>query len=138
MQIPLLTHNQGADVDGLAAQLTSQGVTVLKTFKSEVFSGLSIKTETENLDTLEDHYSIAKAWTNNLIHLPAAINPSSVLDSDVGAKNYSVHAWTGVDKLHEAGIFGKGVTVAIIDTGIDHRHDAVSYYHQPSDSTPDH
>jgi len=89
---------------------------------------LSIKTETENINTLEDHFSIAKAWRNNLIKLPPALKPSSVFDTDIGAKNYSVHAWTGVDKLHAAGIFGKGATVALIDTGIDWRHDAVSFW----------
>lgn len=37
-----------------------------------------------------------------------------------------MHQWTGVDKLHAAGIRGKGATVAIIDTGIDYTHKAVS------------
>lgn len=32
------------------------------------------------------------------------------------------HAMTGVDKLHEAGILGKGVKIAILDSGIDAFH----------------
>lgn len=42
------------------------------------------------------------------------------------ASNYSVHAMTGVDKLHSAGILGKGAVVAIVDTGIEYTHPAVS------------
>ena len=35
------------------------------------------------------------------------------------------HHLTGVDKLHEAGIRGRGVKIAIIDTGINYKHKAL-------------
>ena len=44
---------------------------------------------------------------------------------DATAMNYSIHGMTGVDKLHDAGILGKGATVAVVDTGVDYRHPAV-------------
>ena len=34
---------------------------------------------------------------------------------------------TGVDKLHEAGVLGKGAKVAIVDTGVWYMHPAVSF-----------
>ncbi len=34
----------------------------------------------------------------------------------------SAHKMVGIDKLHAAGIKGKGMKVAIIDTGVDYRH----------------
>lgn len=43
------------------------------------------------------------------------------------ATNYSVHGMTGVDKLHAEGIYGKGVKIAVIDTGVDYNHPAVSF-----------
>lgn len=48
-------------------------------------------------------------------------------DGITPATNYSVHGMTGVDKLHAAGIYGKGTVVAIIDTGVEYTHPAVCY-----------
>lgn len=39
--------------------------------------------------------------------------------------NYSVHAQTGVDKLHAQGIYGTGVVIAIVDTGTQYTHPAL-------------
>lgn len=50
---------------------------------------------------------------------------SHTFSENVSAANYSIHHMTGVDKLHEAGILGKGVKVAIIDAGIDYNHPAL-------------
>lgn len=43
----------------------------------------------------------------------------------IEASNYSVHSMTGVDKIHATGVFGKGVKVAVVDTGVDYSHPAV-------------
>ncbi|OHE94393.1 subtilisin Carlsberg [Colletotrichum orchidophilum] len=45
---------------------------------------------------------------------------------DTAAKDtYSTHVMTQVDKLREAGFTGKGIKVAIVDTGVDYRHPAL-------------
>lgn len=38
---------------------------------------------------------------------------------------YNLHNFTGVEKVHSSGILGKGVKVAIIDTGILYTHPAL-------------
>lgn len=38
---------------------------------------------------------------------------------------FAPHVITGVDKLHAEGILGKGIRVAIIDTGVDYLHPAL-------------
>jgi hypothetical protein len=87
-----------------------------------------LETDTDNLDTLRQMEGIVNVWQAHKVPMPevhrSANGPSSA------ARNYSIHHWTGVDKLHAAGIRGKGSTVAIIDTGIDYKHKAVclSYF----------
>ncbi|KZL73099.1 subtilisin-like serine protease PR1C [Colletotrichum tofieldiae] len=45
---------------------------------------------------------------------------------DAAAKDtYSTHVMTQVDKLREAGFTGKGIKIAIVDTGVDYRHPAL-------------
>ncbi|KAG8937483.1 hypothetical protein FRC00_005015 [Tulasnella sp. 408] len=39
--------------------------------------------------------------------------------------SFAPHVMTGVDKLHAEGIFGKGIRVAVIDTGVDYLHPAL-------------
>ncbi|KAI0049853.1 subtilisin-like protease [Auriscalpium vulgare] len=50
---------------------------------------------------------------------------TSPSDPAVPPETQSTHILTGVDKLHAQGIFGTGVNIGIIDTGIDYTHPAL-------------
>ena len=45
-----------------------------------------------------------------------------VPDFRVTFKKIHFHTLQGVDKVHAQGYFGKGVTVCLIDTGVDYTH----------------
>jgi subtilisin family serine protease len=86
-----------------------------------------VEASTDNADTLSELESVATVWKSTKLSLDAStINPQSFSD-DAAAPKYSVHETTGVDKLHAAGIFGKGAVVAVVDTGTAYDHPDVRF-----------
>ncbi len=119
-----LIPRQGVKVQDLSARLEAAGVTVVKAFNTDVFTGLSLESAEQNADSLQELSEVHQAWAVGKFKL----SPSSPLQSfsdDAAAGNYSVHRYTGVERLHDAGIYGKGAVVAIVDTGVDYLHPAV-------------
>ncbi|KAK4159703.1 subtilisin-like serine protease [Cladorrhinum sp. PSN259] len=114
----------GANIDAVASKFSASGAKILRTFKADLFTGLSIEAEGENIESLQSVSGVSQAWRVSKIHLGPIIRSTSFSD-DAAAANYSVHEYTGVDKLHAAGIFGKGAVVAVVDTGTHYRHPAL-------------
>lgn len=85
---------------------------------------MSVEAPDDNADSLEAVPEVARAWPVVRIHL-GSLQPLGFSD-DAAAANYSIHSHTGVDKLHKEGILGKGARVAVVDTGVDYDHPAVS------------
>ena len=77
----------------------------------------------ESVESLSSSKRVIKAWQSNLIKLMPS--PTGI-GNGIDPKNYSVHQMTGVDRLHDQGIFGKGAKVAIVDSGVLYTHEAVS------------
>lgn len=90
---------------------------------SDIFAGLTIESDSHNIDTLRQMDGVINAWQMKTMSRPWA--RQSARFAPTAKLNYSSHQWTGVDKLHAQGIRGKGATVAIVDTGIDYKHKAV-------------
>ncbi|KAK3372949.1 subtilisin-like serine protease, partial [Lasiosphaeria ovina] len=114
----------GVNLESLSSKFSAAGAKVVRTFKTDVFSGLSIESDEQNVDSLQQLAGIAQAWPVGKIHLDPIV-PVSTFSDDATAANYSVHAFTGVDTLHSAGIYGKGAVVAIVDTGTYYPHPAL-------------
>ncbi len=58
--------------------------------------------------------------------IESIINLSELADeTENGTYNdlFPPHVMCGVDKLHAQGYIGEGVSVAIVDTGVDYRYD---------------
>ncbi|KAK0668740.1 subtilisin-like serine protease [Cercophora samala] len=108
----------------MASELSAFGARILRTFRTDLFVGLSIESDQQNLDSLQNQSTISRAWPVRKIHLSPAPR-TAVFSTDVAASNYSVHSYTGVDRLHNAGIYGKGAVVAVVDTGTDYHHAAL-------------
>jgi subtilisin family serine protease len=89
-----------------------------------VFSGLTIESKTDNVDSLLSIEGVVNVWPLRSVPM-APLAKRRKLSGNMKHPNTSAHHWTGVNKLHKAGIRGKGATVAVIDTGIDYTHKAV-------------
>ena len=77
------------------------------------------------METISEISHVDREWPANVVRLPDIQAVDSFRDLP-DAANYSVHEWTGVDKVHESGNFGQGIKIGVVDTGIDYTHEAVS------------
>lgn len=84
-----------------------------------MFRGASIVTETRNLDEILALPYVSRVWLNERIQLDPTIQGGPA--NEASALQYTTHNNTGVSKLHDLGIFGKGVTIGVVDTGIAYR-----------------
>lgn len=98
--------------DGIAA---AEGISIVKSFDSPVFSGASIETSSYGIDKLQAMPDVLNVWPNQRIYL-GPVTPT-VVDGLPAELNYTTHNVTGVSKLHAAGIYGKGAKVGVVDTG---------------------
>lgn len=99
-------------------------VRVTRQYESSIFNGASIETEAYNADDLLGLPEVARVWPNQYYNIAAY--KSTRQSSGLDPADYDVHNATGVRELHEMGIRGKGAKVAVVDTGVDYNHPAVS------------
>lgn len=98
-------------------------------FDTDIFTGISVESTSHNVDSFSNLASVSQVWTSKIIQLDTSV-PSKTWNATEAATfaasgNYSVHAQTGVDKLHAQGIYGQGVVIAIVDTGTQYTHPAL-------------
>lgn len=101
---------------------------MIHTFESAIFSGAAVEADNRTEVELLALPQVARVWRNKLVFLEPS-NDTETFSDDANSANYTSHHLTKVSGLHEAGIKGKGAKVAIVDTGIQYTHPAVSYLH---------
>ncbi|KAJ0343799.1 hypothetical protein KNSL1_009991 [Colletotrichum chrysophilum] len=113
-----------ASLQGAIASLPD--VEVVKTFQNDIFSGAYVKTETHDIASIQALPDIVNVWHNHVVKLDPVKVARSFSD-DAASANYSTHHTTGVNRLHENGVFGEGAKVGVVDSGIQYSHPAVSF-----------
>ncbi|KAF4821126.1 Minor extracellular protease vpr [Colletotrichum siamense] len=111
-----------ASLQGAIASLPD--VEVVKTFQNDIFSGAYVKTETHDVASLQALPDVIKVWHNHIVKLDP-VEVARSFSNDAASANYSTHHTTGVNRLHENGVFGEGAKVGVVDSGIQYSHPAL-------------
>ncbi|KAG6313820.1 hypothetical protein E4U44_002230 [Claviceps purpurea] len=128
----------GQDVSAFEQSMTGDGKTRMK-LEFELFNGLSfqlhdLKTSKEKVAKYAEMPAVKAVHPVMLYDMPnpkvewIAPKDSTFERSGLASRaegepdTFSTHVMTQVDKLRAKGITGKGVKVAVVDTGIDYLH----------------
>ncbi|ODV59711.1 subtilisin-like protein [Ascoidea rubescens DSM 1968] len=107
---------------------------IIEDLSSIYFSGVSIDIINDNSTILSDLKKldyVIDAWPVGIMKLEDPLfepkNDKEIRGEKIGIddKFYNPHLATGVDKLHEMGILGEGVTIGVIDSGINYNIDSL-------------
>ncbi|KAK0671438.1 minor extracellular protease vpr [Cercophora samala] len=110
--------------------------TSLEKWKDALLPGLVLESTLDQA-SLSQVDGVQHVWKVKTFSLPTpdnqtATDPQSLRRRQEGApayeaENYStaLHRSTGVDKLHQQGLFGKGIKIAVVDDGFDYNYDVL-------------
>ncbi|KAK2759501.1 hypothetical protein FQN54_002980 [Arachnomyces sp. PD_36] len=129
--------DQSPDIFYSTLSRSNIGVTRRLDLSSSLFKGASfqlddVTNEKSALDAIASLGNVKRITPNYIYSLPddkvwsigggaAARDPPSER-SETPETPYAPHVMTGVDKLHKEGYTGKGIKIAIIDSGVDYTH----------------
>ncbi|KAI9047550.1 hypothetical protein LZ554_008266 [Drepanopeziza brunnea f. sp. 'monogermtubi'] len=109
-------------------------VTASRNLTFSLFKGVSFRTSTydnSTSDSIAALPGVLKIWPVKHFAAPAPIVewtgrglPLNKRADDVNSA-YSPHIMSQVDRLHNEGIYGTGLKIAVIDTGVDYTHPAL-------------
>ncbi|KAK0718949.1 peptidase S8/S53 domain-containing protein [Apiosordaria backusii] len=110
--------------------------TSVEKWKDALLPGLVLESTLDQA-SLSQVDGVQHVWKSKKFTLPTPENqtitdPQALRRRQEGApvyqaENYStaLHRSTGVDKLHQEGLFGKGIKIAVVDDGFDYNYDVL-------------
>ncbi|KAF6803092.1 subtilase, partial [Colletotrichum musicola] len=99
-------------------------IKVVKGFSSDIFTGAVVETAGLSLNDLKGLPGVVNVWPNDQVNPKPSAQEQNCKIRAERPRDFG-HNITGVSKLHERGIFGKGVKIGVVDTGIWYKHDAL-------------
>ncbi|RPA88269.1 subtilisin-like protein [Ascobolus immersus RN42] len=117
--------DDGTPAEGFFNTLSDSSIDVTPNlnFSSPIFSGSSfVSSDPVDLEKLEKLDVVQKVWAVTKVPKPVAEVRAVGSMAANGATRWTSHLKTGVKDLHALGITGKGILVAVVDSGIDYMH----------------
>jgi subtilisin family serine protease len=131
--------NDGSSAADVTGQLDALGISIQtrRVIDSSLFKGLSFNVVNAaadynaalTIDTILEAAAVKQVWPVRKVQLPPDDKgpliglPTDQPDNHRGGQVvYVPHLMTQVDLVHQAGFTGKGVKIAVLDTGIDYSH----------------
>ncbi|KAM0482670.1 hypothetical protein ACHAP7_004170 [Fusarium lateritium] len=125
------------------AKASTEGKTRMQ-YNYKLFKGASIQfTDVDNADDISAKMAmlpgIKKRWPVQVFSIPkpevhwtgtpgtdyTAVKKRGFEERDLANDTFSPHVMTQIDKLRDEGVTGKGLKVALVDSGIDYKHPAL-------------
>jgi len=94
---------------------------VKREFKN-AFNGMALEVSADKLEELVKSASVQAIYSNSVVTVEDPIQEVAASTEATGQGMAAERSYLNVDKLHEEGFTGKGVKVAVLDTGIDYNH----------------
>ncbi|KAG6026386.1 hypothetical protein E4U41_001278 [Claviceps citrina] len=133
-------HDHSAVINHLDGEATTRMVLDHELFKGVSFTLHDVAGAKERAKKVADLPAVKNIWPINVIEPAAAdfrvVSPANIPTggravarglNKTARDTFSPHVMTQIDMLHAKGITGKGIRVAIIDTGIDYTHEALGH-----------
>ena len=116
----LMKSAKSVSADKMAKHLSGKGIKVDE--KLDVLKGVTAKIDEKSAKQLQDQgYVIYDNSPRNLLpDIPKITNVEVKSGNPWDMPKIEDVKWTGVEKLHDQGITGKGEVIAVIDSGYDH------------------
>ncbi|KAJ4268870.1 hypothetical protein NW762_002941 [Fusarium torreyae] len=139
----IFEFEENHDCADFFAKASTEGTTRMR-YNYKLFKGASIQlTDVDNADDIADKMAmlpgIKQKWPVKVYSLPkpevhwtgspgmeyTAVQKRGFEERDVVNDTFSPHVMTQVDKLRAEGATGKGLKVALVDSGVDYKHPAL-------------
>ncbi|QKE73440.1 S8 family serine peptidase [Arthrobacter citreus] len=99
----------------------SASIKIKREFKN-TFNGVSMQIPANKIKSLLKSKAVKAIYSNTQVHVEQPVSEATPSTEAVGKGMAAENSFLNINKLHDEGYTGKGVKVAVIDTGVDYNH----------------